>query len=79
MISSLDILVNIWLEMQDDMNEKYKTNKHSQDISCQGQTVVIPEQPNVKIIISTHANNKKFKMDVGLLADLEETELRSKT
>ena len=45
MITSLDIQTSD-LEMQDDMNEKYKTNKHSQDISCQGQTVVIPEQPN---------------------------------
>ena len=29
--------------------------------------------------IALDANNKKFKMDVGLLADLDETELRSKT
>ena len=36
--------------------------------------------PKVKASdIALDANNKKFKMDVGLLADLEETELRSKT
>ena len=29
--------------------------------------------------IALDANSKKFKMDVGLLADLDETELRSKT